>query len=154
MTKRQEGALGEPGSFWVPNSIDPVYQTRSSARSAYYDPVKNRTNLHVLTGHYVRKLVLSGLTIEGVEIVSRADNLTSLAFAYQEVILSAGTVHTPHILQLSGIGPSEVLKAAGIEVLLDVPGIGYVKLSSCFSDGGIDMSQCKLPGSSGCLHYI
>lgn len=124
VTKVEEGALGKPGAFWEAASIDPVLQTRSSARTAYYDPIVNRTNLHLLTGHYVHELVLSNLTVEGVKIVSRADNSTTLAYAKKEVILAAGAVHTPQILQLNGIGPSTILEAAGVDVLVDLPGVG------------------------------
>lgn len=124
VTKIKEGASGVPGVFWVADSIDPVLQTRSSARTAYYDPIVNRTNLHLLTGSYVKELILSNLTAEGVKIISRADNSTTLAFAKEEVILAAGAVHTPQILQLSGIGPASVLEAAGVDVLLDLPGVG------------------------------
>ena len=124
VTKVEEGALGKPGAFWIPASIDPVLQTRSSALTAYYNPIQNRSNLHLLTGHYVQKLILSNLLAEGVKIVCRADNSTFNAFATKEVILAAGAVHTAQVLQLSGVGPSSALKAAGIDVVLDLPGVG------------------------------
>lgn len=119
-----EGALGKIGTYWALESKDLVSQTRSSARTAYYDPIRTRPNLHLLTGHYVQKLELEGLTAKGVEVISRADNSSLLAFARREVILAAGAVHTPQILQLSGIGPEQVLQAAGIDVRLDVPAVG------------------------------
>lgn len=68
--------------------------------------------------------MLRNLTVEGVKIVSRADNSTTLAYAKKEVILAAGAVHTPQILQLNGIGPSTVLEAAGVDVIVDLPGVG------------------------------
>ncbi|KAL1311510.1 hypothetical protein AAFC00_001633 [Neodothiora populina] len=124
ITKLQEGGLGEPGAFWEVDSIDPVLQTRSSARTAYYDPIAKRANLELRTGSYVQKLVIINNNVEGVEVISRKDNSVIKAYARNEVILAAGAVHTPQILQLNGIGPASVLKAANISVSVDLPGVG------------------------------
>ena len=59
---------------------------------------------------------------KGVEFVNK--NQTFTVDATKEVIVSAGAIHTPKVLQLSGIGPKKVLEAAGIETLVDLPGVG------------------------------
>lgn len=113
------------GVIWTPSSLDPKGETRSSARTAYYNPVSHRRNLHLLTGHQVTEIIFEDdLAASGVAIKSRADNSTMNVSAKKEVILAAGAVHTPQILQLSGIGPRSVLEAAGIPVKMDNPSVG------------------------------
>ncbi|KAI4740093.1 alcohol oxidase [Aureobasidium sp. EXF-12298] len=124
INKVQEGALGEPGHFWVPASTDPKYQTRSSARTAYYDPIASRSNLKVVTGVQVQEIVFATLTAKGVRLLDRDTGKTYTAYANMELILAAGAIHTPQILQLSGVGPASVLKEAGVKVKVDLPGVG------------------------------
>lgn len=112
------------GVAWVPENIDPVNVTRSYSRTAYYDPVAQRSNLHLLVRHYVSTLDISQKTVGGVNIVSRETNGTVRARARKEVILAAGAVHTPQILQLSGIGPASLLESLNIDVVEDLPGVG------------------------------
>jgi choline dehydrogenase-like flavoprotein len=93
---------------------------RSSASKAYLSPVeRDRSNLSVLTGEQVLRIVVEGGRAVGVELarhgVLRAD---------REVILSAGAIGSPRLLQLSGIGPGDHLRALGIPVVLDQPGVG------------------------------
>lgn len=104
--------------------MDPKTETRSSARTAYYDPIASRANLHLVTGHVVTEILFRDLTAYGVKVTSRADNTTSEVYATEEVVLAAGAIHTPKLLQYSGIGPCDVLEPAGIPVLLDLPGVG------------------------------
>jgi len=127
ITGPKEHAFGDAiGRFWVPTSEDPVNRTRSYARYGYYDPIKDRKNYHLLIGHKAEKLVFSdGTTIKGAVIHQRDHpNNKFVVKATKETILAAGAVHTPQILELSGIGPKKVLEAAGIEVKLDLPGVG------------------------------
>jgi hypothetical protein len=60
------------GALWNPLSLDPTTKTRSNSRTAYWDSASNRTNLHLLTGHQVTKLITksgySGVSISGVEV--------------------------------------------------------------------------------------
>lgn len=95
---------------------------RSSTSRAYLDPIKKRKNLTIITGALVKKVNLVGKRATGVEysIGSRNYQVT----ANKDVILSAGSIGSPHILQLSGIGDPEVLKEAGIAVQHDLPGVG------------------------------
>lgn len=118
-----------PGAYWLPSTIDGRDMTRSTARKAYYDPVNTtRPNLHLLTGHTAREILFTGsgssLTANGVRIVSRANNSTRQVYVRKEVILAAGAIQTPQLLQVSGIGPSSVLQASGIRVKKDLPAVG------------------------------
>ncbi|KAH7132328.1 glucose-methanol-choline oxidoreductase [Dendryphion nanum] len=127
ITSPKEHALGDAvGRFYVPTSQNPINQTRSYARYAYYDPIKDRPNFHLLIGHKVEKLLLSDNgEIEGILFSERNNPQEKFTVkASKETILAAGAVHTPQILELSGIGPKAVLEAAGIEVKVDLPGVG------------------------------
>jgi choline dehydrogenase-like flavoprotein len=117
------------GAFWVPQSVDARTQTRCSALTCYYDLVSSRSNLKLLTEHQVTELVFAEsdsdkLVVSGVKVLDRNTNNTLTFSAKKEVILAAGSIHTPHILQLSGIGPKAVVEAAGIESKLDLPAVG------------------------------
>ncbi|KAK3291476.1 uncharacterized protein B0H64DRAFT_427067 [Chaetomium fimeti] len=117
-----------PGAFWSPLSIDARTMTRSTARSAYYDPVNaTRRNLHLITGQTATEILFhpgKALKAKGVRIVSRSDNTTRSVYAKKEVILAAGAIQTPQLLQASGIGPASVLAAAGVKVRKDLPSVG------------------------------
>lgn len=95
---------------------------RLSSARAYLRPAMKRKNLHVLTGVYATKIVMEGLRARGV--LYRQGRETKTARARSEVILAAGSINSPQLLQLSGIGPAETLKKYGIEVAVDRPGIG------------------------------
>lgn len=112
------------GLSWIPQDIEPRNATRSSSRTAYYDPVSSRPNLHLLVRHYVSGVVLVNKTAVGVNIVDRADRSTTMVKAGKEVILAAGAIQTPRLLQLSGVGPATILQTAGVEVIEDLPGVG------------------------------
>lgn len=119
------------GAFWTPTALQPETQTRSSARNAYYDPVRSRSNLVLATGKKVNEVLFDqGLLsiinpkATGVQYVSKADGSVGKVYAKREVILAAGSVFTPQLLQLSGIGPREVLQAAGIKVKRDLSSVG------------------------------
>ena len=93
----------------------------SSAR-AFLKPVLNRTNLRLETGVLVEKVVVEGGRAVGVRF--RQGGRLIEARTKGEVILSAGAVGSPQILQLSGIGPAEWLAEHGIAVVRDTPGVG------------------------------
>ncbi|KAL0263056.1 hypothetical protein SLS55_002031 [Diplodia seriata] len=118
------GAGSKAGVFWAPSSIDPRNRTRSSARTAHHNKIATRPNYHLLTMHAVTKIAFNGTIATGVEYVSRAGTETGAVKARKEVILAAGAIHTPQILQLSGIGPADLLNSLDIDVLVDLP-VGY-----------------------------
>lgn len=97
---------------------------RMSAARAWLKPAMNRANLTVMTQTQATGVMLDGRRAVGVRCRSVASDATVEIRARREVILSCGTVNTPKLLQLSGIGPAAVLKAAGVDVKLDLPGVG------------------------------
>ncbi|MEM7404714.1 MAG: GMC family oxidoreductase N-terminal domain-containing protein [Pseudomonadota bacterium] len=100
---------------------------RWSAVRAFLEPAMKRTNLTVKTNAHVNRLAferLDGqLAVTGIE-VRFADDSPQLFHASREVILSAGSIGSPQILQLSGIGQGTMLKELGIDVHLELPGVG------------------------------
>jgi choline dehydrogenase len=95
---------------------------RMSAARAFLKPVLKRPNLRLQTGVLVEKLLFEGTRAVGVRF--RQDGQLLEARARGEVILSAGAVGSPQILQLSGIGPAGWLTELGIATLRDTPGVG------------------------------
>lgn len=95
---------------------------RVSAADAFLKPARRRTNLRVLTSARVTRVVFQGLRALGVEVLTPQGRL--LAMAKREVILSAGAIHTPQILALSGVGSGLDLERLGIEVRADSPDVG------------------------------
>ncbi|GAC26994.1 choline dehydrogenase [Brumicola pallidula] len=95
---------------------------RWSTANAYLRPAMQRPNLTVKTGIQVTKVLLEGKQAVGVELVE-GDGKTQI-LVNKEVILSAGPIGSPHILQLSGIGSTETLSAAGIATQHELPGVG------------------------------
>ena len=95
---------------------------RWSTANAYLKPALQRPNLKVITRALSQRILLEGRRATGVEYVRGGEK--RVVNAKQEVILSAGPIASPHLLQLSGIGPGAVLQQAGIEVVHDLPGVG------------------------------
>jgi choline dehydrogenase len=95
---------------------------RSSASSAFLRPVQARRNLTVLTGAHAERVTFESGRATGVQWIAGASR--GSARAAREVLLAAGTIQSPQLLQLSGIGPPEVLRAHGIEVRVDAPEVG------------------------------
>jgi choline dehydrogenase-like flavoprotein len=95
---------------------------RVSAAHAFLHPAEKRQNLTVATHTVATHVTFSGDRASGVEALREGK---TLAFrARREVLLSLGSLQSPKILQLSGIGPSEVLKAAGVPVRVESPNVG------------------------------
>ena len=95
---------------------------RWSAANAYLKPARQRNNLKVVTRALTRRIVLNDKKATGIEY--QVGDKQFMAKAGKEVILSAGSVGSPQLLQISGIGPSAVLKDAGVEVIHNLPGVG------------------------------
>jgi choline dehydrogenase len=95
---------------------------RLSASRAYLHPVKHRPNLKVMTRTLVTKILFEGKRAVGVEITQGDGPIQKLWAG--EVILSGGAFNSPQLLQLSGVGNAAELRALGIEVVHDLPGVG------------------------------
>ncbi|CAE6401855.1 unnamed protein product [Rhizoctonia solani] len=99
--------------------------SRCSAEAAYLTPnVLARPNLTVATNAHATKILFEGKRVAGVEFARNKDAPRYRAKSRKEVILSAGAVHTPHILMNSGVGPANELKKHGIHIIHDLPGVG------------------------------
>jgi choline dehydrogenase len=96
---------------------------RWSTARAYLDPVRTRPNLTIKTKAQVQHVIFEGTKAVGISYKDTAGN-TLTEHVKKEVILSAGAVGSPHILMLSGVGPSDHLRDMGIDVLCDLPGVG------------------------------
>ena len=95
---------------------------RSSTAVAYLNPVETRSNLTVATGTQVQRIILEKGRATGIEMVLKGVGQT--VHANNEVVVSSGTIGSPRLLMLSGIGPADHLKSIGIEVVHDLPGVG------------------------------
>ncbi|CAN5853850.1 choline dehydrogenase [soil metagenome] len=95
---------------------------RQSAAVAYLHPAMGRANLKVETRALTTKVIFEGKRAVGIEYLQ--DGVRKIAKARREVILAGGAINSPQLLQLSGIGPGELLRDHGIEVIADLPGVG------------------------------
>lgn len=120
-----DSSAGKTGVYWFPTFMDPKNVQRSYARTGHFDDI-NRPNHDVVTESHVTKILLEDGTATGVVFRQKYGNATTYTTvkANREVILSAGAIHSPQILQRSGIGPSKLLQSAGIDSKVDLPGVG------------------------------
>jgi len=95
---------------------------RFSAAKAYLTPNLDRRNLTVFTGAHTTRVLFDGRRATGVEF--RRDGRLEQIGARHEVLMAAGTLQTPQILMLSGVGPGAELAKFGIDVVHDLPGVG------------------------------
>ncbi len=95
---------------------------RWSTANAYLKPVMQRSNLSVVTRALSRRIVMQGRKATGIEY--QIGKQVKTASANREVILCAGSVGSPQLLQMSGIGPGQVLQDAGVAIIHDLPGVG------------------------------
>ena len=155
----EDSGAGKPGVYWYPTFMGPNVQ-RSYARTGHYLNVR-RANYHLITDSKVMKIVLDGTTATGVSFVpvgaapqanctagsdeSKSPACTSngptVVQAKREIILSAGAIHSPQVMQLSGLGPKKLLASVNITSVVDLPGVGqnfqdHPMLTAAF--------QCKL----------
>ncbi len=95
---------------------------RLSAARAYLHPVKHRPNLEIRTRRQTTKLIFEGKRVVGVEVAKRSGTIEKIYGG--EVIMCAGAINSPQLLQLSGVGNAAELSALGIDVIQDLPGVG------------------------------
>ena len=125
---------GENWGAYVSNSaINPANWTRSYSRTGYLDPLPPRSNYDVLTDAHVTRIVFShnetdesgsDLTASGVEYSPDGGSSVRIVAVKKEVILSGGSIGSPAVLLHSGIGPADVLAAADVDLVSELPGVG------------------------------
>ena len=96
---------------------------RASAAVAYLNPAKRRGNLRVETGALAERVLFDGRRAVGV--AWRQGGLSREARARKEVLVASGAFNSPQLLQLSGVGPADLLRRHGIGVVMDAPGVGH-----------------------------
>ena len=95
---------------------------RANTARMYLDPIRHRSNLHIVTGALVRKVVFDGSRATGV--LYERGGVTHEVGATREVLVSGGAVNSPQLLLLSGIGPRDELSRHGIDVVHELGGVG------------------------------
>lgn len=114
--------LNAPGAEGVgPLPLNTYEGVRWGTNLGYIDPARHRLNLTIRSRCLVQKILFEGQRAVGLEVVS--GNTIQRVYADQ-IVLSAGAVGSPHLLLLSGIGPAEQLRAAGVPIVHELPGVG------------------------------
>ncbi len=130
----QNGALMEGGGGCALANVRIHDGKRLSVFRSYLYPYMDRSNLTVLTGALVTKVILDGKRAKGVEVLFEGEARRFLADG--EVVLSLGAINTPKVLMQSGIGDQEELTRCGIDVVHHLPGVGrnlqdHLMVASC-----------------------
>ncbi|KAF8075295.1 hypothetical protein FPV67DRAFT_627841 [Lyophyllum atratum] len=116
------------GSLVGPSWINPSNWTRSYSKAAYLDPALSRPNLSILVNSTATCIIFAdgsgNLTATGVEFSGSRDGQRKTVSVKNEVIVSGGVVGSPQLLMLSGVGPKDVLEAAGVPLKVELPGVG------------------------------
>ena len=120
--------------------VNQRHGVRWSAAKAFLHPVRQRPNLHVITGAQAAGLAFDGKRARGVRY-RLADGAEREARASCEVVLAAGSIGSTQLLQVSGIGPQALLQSLGVPVLHDLPGVGgnlqdHLQLRLIYKVGG------------------
>ena len=110
------------GYFQFTTSRNKLLKLRCSAAKGYLNPAKKRSNLKIEVNAHVQKINFEGKKAVGVNYYIK--NELKTVKAKREVILSAGSIGSPHILQASGVGESEKLIKHGIDVVHELKGVG------------------------------
>jgi len=96
---------------------------RASTAVAYLRPARGRKNLQVETSALAQRILFDGRRADTIEF--RQAGVLRTARARKEILVSSGAYNSPQLLQLSGVGPAELLRQHGIDVVLDAPGVGH-----------------------------
>jgi choline dehydrogenase len=111
---RQEGA----GFFQTTTRLG----RRASTAFSYLRPARRRNNLQIETSALAQRILFEGRRARAVEY--RQESRLRTAKARKEILVSSGAYNSPQLLQLSGVGPADLLKQHGIDIVLDAPGVG------------------------------
>jgi choline dehydrogenase len=96
---------------------------RASTAVAYLRPARGRGNLRVETSALAQRILFDGHRADTIEF--RQAGVLRTARARKEILVSGGAYNSPQLLQLSGVGPAQLLRQHGIDVVLDAPGVGH-----------------------------
>lgn len=119
---RNEDFAGEKQAGFGHYDLNQRRGTRLSSARAFLHPVLGRSNLTILSDTLARRILFDRGRATGIEIEQGGARRTLTA--RREVVLCGGAINSPQLLMLSGIGPADHLRAMGIEVLCDLPGVG------------------------------
>ncbi|PWN18935.1 alcohol oxidase [Microstroma glucosiphilum] len=118
-----DGLRGDNSGVWTsPATLDPKTGRRSYSASAHYEPNRGRENLKVLCGAEATQVILENGKAVGVKYMHGGKEY--FVNAAKEVVLSGGSINSPALLELSGIGSTEALKSAGVVLKVELPGVG------------------------------
>jgi len=123
---------------------------RHSTATAFLAPAMRRSNLTVRTKVIVKQILIENDNAVGVEFFTGRTTIEK-AYCNKEVILSAGTIQSPHLLLLSGIGDKETLANAGIDMKLSLPGVGKNLQDHVLS---YTSNLCSIPTSNNTIKPI
>lgn len=110
------------GSGWLVNTIQHTSGFRESSESAFLRPYTNRSNLIVIPNTLAEKIIFDGKVAKGVQV--SLGGASNTIHATKEIIVSCGVFQSPQLLQVSGVGPADLLQQYGIEVVANRPGVG------------------------------
>jgi choline dehydrogenase-like flavoprotein len=117
------------GGYFCPHNLDPVNMTRSSADEAYYETAAQRSNFHLITGQQATRILTENqngkVKVVGIEFASSSNSTRETVGVRKEAIIAAGALHTPQLLQVSGIGDPALLKAINVTPVVDLPAVGH-----------------------------
>lgn len=135
------------GGFNQLLTVNPEHVRRSYSARDYYEPNAGRENLLVLTGALVTKIELEkkGDVAVATGVCFLVNGTPYTVKASKEVIVCGGTINSPQVLELSGIGDSAILEEAGVEVIVELPSVG---------ENLNDHAVCALAVVSNNLSYI
>jgi len=122
--KSDQNQRDHEGVGYVQSNID-KRRRRVSAARGFLDPIRGRrSNLQIVTDTHVTKVIFENKRAVGVRCTRAGNAIDYRLKPGGEIVLSAGAIHSPKLLQLSGIGPGDCLQSLGIEVVHDSPGVG------------------------------
>lgn len=129
----------ETGEGFAPPEVTVERGRRASSATQYLHPARDRPNLTVVTGGLVTRVVIENGRALGVEVLDKVG--ARIVRADREVILSAGAYNSPKLLLLSGVGPADEMRAHGIGVVADLPGVGRNLQEHPLTGVGYELSQ-------------
>ncbi|KAI5242944.1 FAD/NAD(P)-binding domain-containing protein [Aureobasidium subglaciale] len=156
---RAESNGGDMRGFTrYPATVDQELNVREDAGRAYYLPIQNRTNLDLYTNSFVQRITWDETSTnstpraDGVQFTDSAGKRRTIS-AKKEVILSAGALRSPLILELSGVGNPAILEQHGIDVKVDLPFVGE-NLQDQTTGAGVYSSNTSFSGTADYVGYF